>query len=92
MIDSEGEIVNSYIDKSGIHYLGNDIRHTTVSGTLVFKSMESDKEKRHYLQAWYIQNPYTKVKINSVVFPVASFVVKEKSSKGYRMSWERHHL
>jgi hypothetical protein len=87
----ERKAVGSYIDKSGIHYLGPRIRHTTVSGTLVFKSTWSKEDKRQYLDAWYIQNPYAKVYVDPKIFPVhASFVVQEHSSRGYRMGWERH--
>ena len=85
------QVVNSYIDKTGIHYLGSHIHHTSISGTIVFKSVWSKEDKRHYLDAWYIQNPYAKVYIDPKMFPVtSSFVIKERSLKSYKMGWERY--
>jgi len=84
------QVVNSYIDKSGIHFLGSRVLHTTVSGTLVFKYEWDKKEKRRCLIASYIQNPFAKVYINPKIFPVgARYVVKERGLKGFRMGWER---
>lgn len=82
------EVVETSIDKSGIHFAGSEIRHTTVSGTLVFRSDWSSAEKCSYLRAWYVENPFAKVPLDSALFPVeAKYVVTDKSGKGFRMAW-----
>jgi len=82
------EVVETSSDQSGIHFAGSEIRHTTVSGTLVFRSEWTESEKSSYLRAWYVQNPFAKVSLDSTLFPVdARYVVTDKSAKGFRMAW-----
>jgi len=82
------EVVETSSDQSGIHFAGSVIRHTTVSGTLVFKSEWIESEKCSYLQPWYVENPFAKAPLDSTLFPVkARYVVIDKSDKGFRMAW-----
>jgi hypothetical protein len=82
------EVVETYSNQSGIHFSGSEIRHTTVSGTLVFRSEWTESEKCSYLRAWYVENPFAKVALDSRLFPVeARYVVTDKSTKGFRMAW-----
>jgi hypothetical protein len=82
------EVVETHSDQSGIHFAGSEIRHTTVSGTLVFRGEWTESEKCSYLRAWYVENPFAKVPLDSMLFPVdARYVVTDKSAKGFRMAW-----
>lgn len=82
------EVVKTSSDHSGIHFAGSEIRHTTVSGTLVFRSDWSSAEKYSCLRAWYVENPFAKVPLDSTLFPVETrYVVTDKSDKGFRMAW-----
>lgn len=82
------EVVETSSDQSGIHFAGSEIRHTTVSGTLVFKSEWIEAEKCSYLQPWYVENPFAKVPLDSTLFPViARYIVIDKSDNGFRMAW-----
>lgn len=82
------EIVQEKIDQSGIQYFGNEIRHKTVSGILVFKA-DLDKDlKSRYFRCWYVENPYAKVKVDPNNFPAeARFIVVGKDDKNYQMEW-----
>ncbi len=85
---SQMEVVDSRLDRSGIHFIGSDVRHTTVSGTLVFKSGFSESEKCTFLQAWYVENPFAKTPIDPSIFPVYErYIVIDKSDEGCRMAW-----
>jgi hypothetical protein len=82
------EVVETYSDQTGIHFAGSEIRHTTVSGTLVFKRIWIESERCSYLQAWYVENPFAKVPLDSTLFPVeARYVVTDKSAKRFSMAW-----
>lgn len=82
-------IVDERNDLSGIHFFGREIRHTSVSGTLVFRASLNEVLQRHELRSWYIQNPYAKTPIDPSLFPVEGrFVVKDKTPSGYSMSWD----
>jgi hypothetical protein len=82
------QVVGQRVDRSGLHFGGPDIRHTSVSGTLVFRSPYNASILRHELQAWYIQNPFALTPIAADAFPVqASLVVASQDSHGYSMSW-----
>lgn len=83
-------VVDAQIDKSGIHFSGLEIRHTTVSGTLAFKGDWSGAEKCLFLRAWYIENPFARVPLDSMSFPVeARYVVIERLPKAFRMAWQK---
>lgn len=88
-LDSETlEFRNQYIDRSGIAFFKNTIRHRSVSGTLVFNDTYDDQEKCRKLQAWYIQNPYANKPIDSAIFPTkARFVVKTQDDRNVEMGW-----
>lgn len=90
MIDKNTlDVVDTRLDKSGIHYFGKKIQHTTVSGTLVFESDYDRQLKKNNLMAWYIQNPYAKVPIKNNLFPTNSrFLVKENNSNSFSMGWD----
>ncbi len=82
------KVVDSYIDKSGLHFYGSEIRHTSVSGTLVFKAEYVKSDKRHYLKSWYIQNPFAHTHVDSSMLPVQGrFIVLERDEKGFKMAW-----
>jgi hypothetical protein len=82
------EVVETSSDQSGIHFAGSEIRHTTVSGTLVFKSEWIEAEKCSYLQSWYVENPFAQTPLDSTLFPViARYIVIDKSDNGFRMAW-----
>ncbi len=89
IVDTQtGTVVDQRIDMSGIHYFGGEVRHRTVSGTLVFRDLFIEPENRRKLQGWYVQNPYAKVPIDSRVFPVdARFVVTGQDGSRYQMGW-----
>ena len=89
-LNDENKVVDSYIDRSGIHFFGSEIRHTTVSGTLVFKAEFIESDKRHYLKSWYIQNPFARTPIDSSMLPVQGrYIELERSERGFRMGWQR---
>lgn len=82
------EVIETSSDLSGIQFAGSEIRHTTVSGTLVFKSEWVEADKCSYLQPWYVENPFARVPLDSTLFPVvARYIVIDKSDKGLRMAW-----
>jgi len=84
------QVAEEKLDQSGIHFWGNEIRHKSVSGTLVFKTGYDEVRKSRYLQSWYVQNPYANVIIDPALFPVESrFVVVRQDEKLYEMKWVR---
>jgi hypothetical protein len=88
-VGDEHKVVDSYIDKSGIHFFGSEIRHKSISGTLVFKSEFIEAERRHFLKSWYIQNPFAQTPIDSTALPVQGhLVVIERSETGFRLGWK----
>jgi len=88
-IDFEsGDTLDSLIDKSGMHFFGQDILHKSVSGTLVFKANFDEVQQRHKLQAWYIENPYANLNISTTIFPVEAIFGKlEANSSCIKMGW-----
>jgi hypothetical protein len=75
-------------NQTGLHYLGAEVRHTSVSGTLVFQVLWDKHQKRRKLEAYYIQNPYAKVKVNPTIFPVqAKYVAVQEDTAGNTMGW-----
>lgn len=84
------EIVGSRLDGSGLYFLGSDIRHRTVAGTLVFQRLYSDGARSFSLVARYVENPYAIAPIGRDTFKVAArYVVSERSATGFQMSWEQ---
>jgi hypothetical protein len=82
------QLLGSRTDKSGIHFWKGEIRHKSVSGTLVFRKFFDARLGRHTLRAWYIQNPYASTEIPTNLFPVESkFVVVDRDAQSYKMSW-----
>lgn len=83
------EIVDQQIDRSGIHYYGREVRHRSVTGTLVFRDAFDESQRGRALQAWYIQNPYAAKPIDPAILPVmARFVVQSQDERNYQMGWE----
>ena len=83
--------VDQRLDMSGIHYFGREIRHRSVSGTLVFQDYYNSNERSRRLQVWYIQNPYATKPVDPTLFPVKGrFVVKGQDERRYQMGWERN--
>ncbi len=82
-------VIDQRLDMSGIHYWGQEIRHRSVSGTLVFQDKFDKRQKRRFLESWYIQNPYATKPIDPSLFPVqARFVVKNRTREHFQMGWE----
>lgn len=82
------QVVEEKFDQKGIHFFGNEIRHKSVSGTLVFREGYDDARHSRYLQSWYIQNPYANVKLNPDIFPAESrFIVVRQNDKIFEMKW-----
>jgi hypothetical protein len=90
VIDIESQQVREVrTDRSGLHYFGSEVRHTTVSGTLVFQPRWDPQAGRHNLVPAYIQNPYAKAKFDGASFPIQErFVVVGQDDTGYSMSWQ----
>jgi hypothetical protein len=81
-------VVEEKTDQSGIHFYGDEIRHKSVTGTLIFKAEYDKVGKSRFLQSWYVQNPYATVAINPTLFPVESrFVVVGQDEKFFEMKW-----
>lgn len=82
------KINKSYIDRSGIAFFANSIRHQSVSATLMFNDTYDDQGKCRKLQAWYIQNPYAKKPIEPTIFPTkARYIVKARKKRNFEMGW-----
>ena len=85
----KGQAVAQGSDLSGIHFFRGAIRHTTVTGTLVFKSEGLDSSGSINLVASYVQNPFAANKVDPMIFPATRrFVVAEETAESYRMAWE----
>lgn len=91
IIDVEaGKVVDQRLKPSGLHFHRNQILHTSVSGTLVFKAEWNKSLERQELKAWYVENPFARVPVDPAIFPVRSrFVVVSRDAQGVRMDW-RH--
>lgn len=84
------DLIETKLDQRGLHLYRKQISHKTVSGTLVFKLAGQSNFKGHFIKGWYIENPYAKTKLDASVFPVeASYLVVDKSERGYKMEWKR---
>ncbi len=82
------QVIEEKVDKSGIHFFGNEIRHKSVTGTLVFRVDHDIKNKTRYLRSWYVQNPYANVIIDPTVFPAESrFIIVGQNDKAFEMKW-----
>ncbi len=90
VVDVESrQVVDQRLDLTGIHFSGAELRHRSVSGTLVFRSTATQSALRRSLKSSYIENPYASHPLPVNLFPCSSrFVVKEKTSRSYRMAWE----
>lgn len=83
------KVVDSKIDKTGLHFHGNHVQHTSVSGTLVFRAERSSADDRWGLKAWYIENPFAAVYLPPSLFPVeAAYVAAERTATSVRMQWQ----
>lgn len=82
------QVTEEKIAKSGIHFFGKEIKHKSVTGTLVFRVGHDEMKKSRYLQCWYVQNPYANSPVNPDHFPAqARFVVMEQKGRNYKMGW-----
>lgn len=80
--------VSQTFDLTGAHFLGREIVHRSLAGTLVFKAKDVPDEGRHRLRAWWVQNPFANVSLESGLFPVESrFVVTARDPLA--MGWLR---
>jgi hypothetical protein len=76
----------------GLQFYGREVKHTTVSGTLVFTPVWDEQVKRRALQAYYIQNPYasTRVRLDPRLFPAeAYYEIAAHSPSTLTMEWRR---
>lgn len=91
VIDTErNEVIEERLDGSGAHFCRDQIKHTSVTGTLVFRENGNTVTQQRELSAWYIQNPFARVQINPFLFPAeTSFVVIEQNADSYAMGWRR---
>lgn len=83
-----GELVDTPLDGSGLHYARRAISHTTVSGTLLFRP--AFDRGRRILRSWYVENPYASsaIRVDPEVFPAeARFVVIARSATEFTMDW-----
>lgn len=81
-------IIDECIDRSGLHFFGTEVVHKSISGTLFFNCRYDETLKRRVLIGSYIQNPYSNIQVDPLVFPVRrKFIVLEKDSTGYKMDW-----
>jgi hypothetical protein len=82
-------VVRTQLDGTGLHFFGSEVRHRTVSGTLVFRAVLNEAAKRHELKPWYIQNPFGKRRIEPNLFPAESrYIVTEEKAAHLSMAWE----
>lgn len=82
------KVVDEKLDQSGIHYFGREIRHKSVTGTLVFKAGYDKSKESRYLQSWYIQNPYANTIMDPLIFHVDSrFIVVGQDEEMFQMKW-----
>lgn len=82
------KIVGERLDGSGLHFAAREIRHRSVSGTLIFRASLNKSTQMRDIDAWYIQNPYANAPINAEIFPVKSwFGVAAKTTSSYSMKW-----
>lgn len=91
IVDRRGRgIIETRSDYSGIHFYGREIRHKTVSGTLVFRSTINPVKRMIELTASYIQNPFADTSIPNDFFPVDSrYTVIERTESGFKMDWHQ---
>jgi len=83
------EILGVRHDMNGLHFHGEKIMHTSVSGTLVFNAFRDEDAKSRILVGWYIQNPFAKTPINPELFPVReSYVIIEQTPEEVKMAWK----
>jgi hypothetical protein len=76
-------------DRSGLHFFGSELRHRTVSGTLVFRADLNKEIGRHELKPWYIQNPFAKRQIEPGLFPAESrFILLDEKQDNFSMAWK----
>ena len=83
------EILGVRHNLNGLHFHGEKIRHTSVSGTLVFNAFRDEDAQSRILVGWYIQNPFAKVPINPELFPVRdSYLIVEQTPEEFKMAWK----
>lgn len=84
------EVVDTRIDLSGLHFWHQDVRHRSVSGTLIFRKQWDPSSQARSLDAWYVENPYAINPLSPDIFPVkAVYQVVERTPKGYTMGWKK---
>ena len=82
-------LVDTRLDRSGLHFLGREIKHTSVSGTLLFQARWSERLKRRKLHGWYVQNPFARSPIPPDLFPVEKrYVVVTRDDQSLGMVWQ----
>jgi len=92
MLDKEANLViGSQHDGTGIHFLGVDeVRHTSVSGTLVFRPAGLIRGLCDPPTCWYIENPFASAPLRVDLFPVkALYVAVNRTAEGIQMQWQR---
>lgn len=85
-------VLRNSIDKTGFHFFGEKVVHTSLAGILVFKAKYYEKDLKRILTADYIENPYTKNKLDFTIFPVKNiFSIKSITEHSYEMGWSKNY-
>ena len=90
LVDLEsGQAVGERLDRSGIHFYHSEVRHRSVSGTLVFRKRWLGSPYPIELRAWYIENPFALVAVDASRLPVEGrFVVVGRDDDELSMTWQ----
>ena len=81
--------VEQGLDRTGLHFFGSEVRHRTVSGTLVFRADLNKAIGRRELRPWYIQNPFAHTHVGPSLFPAESrYVLVEEKAGHPAMVWK----
>jgi hypothetical protein len=76
------------LDGRGLYYFRREVRHRSISGTLLMKSGWNTTKDRRSLVGWYVENPYAKKPLSPGLFPTESnYVVLSQGERGIRMGW-----
>jgi len=85
----QNQIVEARVDRTGLHFFLEEIRHRSVSGTLVFSPEYSTELGRRQLRGSFIENPYANIQVDLTLFPIPhSLVVVARSENSIAMEWK----
>jgi hypothetical protein len=82
------EVIETRVDRTGLHFFFGQIRHTTVAGTMVFRQDHSPELGRCHLTCSYIQNPFSPLTIDLTRLPLQRrLLVTSRSDTSAEMRW-----